>query len=372
MRPDRPTVAVTGAGGFVGRNLVLRLRERGWPVHAIGRDTPPDQARQALAASDVVFHLAGANRPSDPADFMRVNRDYAAWVADVIAVGGPRPLVVASSSIAAEDDSAYGRSKRAGEDALLGLAVAGAAVVAVYRLPNLFGKWGRPNYNSVVATFCHNIARGLPIRIDDPAAPIDLLHIDRLIDQWLRLVETPPAVSGYIKPEGVHATTVGEIARLIGAFAAGRAEGRVEEVGSGLARELYATYVAALPEAAFSYPLVAHDDARGRFVEMVKTRASGQISFLTANPGVTRGGHYHHSKVEKFLVVHGEALFRFRHVLTGARHELRVSAATPIVVETVPGWTHDITNVGNEPMISMLWASELFDAGRPDTVMMAP
>jgi UDP-2-acetamido-2,6-beta-L-arabino-hexul-4-ose reductase len=360
---------VTGAGGFIGRNLVVRLRELGLEATPIGRDTPAEDIRCALAAADIVFHLAGVNRPDDRAEYVRVNRDYARRVADAIGEGGKRPLVVCSSSTKAGEDSDYGRSKLAGESAMLSLAVCGDATVAIYRLPNVFGKWARPDYNSAVATFCHNRARGLPVRIDDPDAPLSLLYVDDLIDQWIALIGAPPA-SGLIAPATVHHTTVGHVAGLIERFATGRAAGAVLEVGTGLERALYATFISTLPEEAFSYPLVAHVDPRGRFVEMLRTPASGQVSTFTAHPGVTRGGHYHHSKVEKFLIVHGEALFRFRHIVTGARHEVRTSAARPVVVETIPGWTHDVTNVGEDMMVALLWASEVFDRARPDTVAM--
>jgi UDP-2-acetamido-2,6-beta-L-arabino-hexul-4-ose reductase len=220
-----------------------------------------------------------------------------------------------------------------------------------------------------VATFCHNVARGLPIRIDDPAAPLRLLHIDDLIDQWLALIDAGNA-TGIVEPANVHETTVGAMAGMIASFADRRAKGEIGAVGTGLERALYATYVSYLPEDAFGYPLTAHTDPRGSFTEMLKTPASGQISYFTAHPGVTRGGHYHHAKVEKFLVVHGAARFRFRHILTGAEHAVDTSAAEPMVVETIPGWTHDVTNMGEGELIAIVWANEVFDRDRPDTVAM--
>jgi UDP-2-acetamido-2,6-beta-L-arabino-hexul-4-ose reductase len=363
-------VAVTGANGFIGRNLVVRLRERGFALRPITRETNPDEARRALCEAEIVFHLAGANRPQEPAHFLRDNRDYAATLAKTIAAGGRRPLIICSSSVKAADDSDYGRSKRAGESELLGLAMRGAAELAIFRLPNVFGKWARPDYNSAVATFCFNIARGLPISVDDPDAPLVLLHVDDLIDQWLSLLEVRPSQSGFVTPGGVHHTTVGRVAGLLREFAAKRIEGEILAVGMGLERALYATYIAALPETAFSYSLVAHTDPRGSFTEILKTPACGQVSVFTAHPGVTRGGHYHHAKVEKFLVVHGSARFRFRHILTGDTYEILTSADTPDVVETIPGWTHDVTNVGKDMMVSLVWANEVFDRARPDTVAM--
>ena len=368
--PSEPrVVAVTGAAGFIGRNLVVRLEELGHDVRQITRTTTLEDAEAALAAADAVFHLAGAVRPTDPEDFARTVA-FASVVSGAIGRGGRRPLVVYSSSRKAGDHTDYGRSKRACEDAILQLGERDQATVAVFRLPNVFGKWARPNYNSCVATFCHNLARDLPIRIDDPAAPLSLLYVDDLIEQWRALIDAPPAASGYVDAQQVYDTTVGEMAATLEAFADGRRSGRIENVGSGLERALYATFVAALPSEAFSYPLVAHTDPRGSFAEVLKTRAGGQVSVLTAEPGAVRGGHYHHSKVEKFLVVHGQARFRFRHILNGETYELTTSAERPVVVETIPGWTHDITNVGDGVMVSLLWASEVFDRARPDTVLM--
>jgi UDP-2-acetamido-2,6-beta-L-arabino-hexul-4-ose reductase len=369
MRSKPRIVAVTGAAGFIGRNLVVRLEESGFDVRPITRASTRREGEAALMAADTVFHLAAAVRPLDPMEFLRTVA-FANDVAGAIGRGGRRPLVVLSSSRRAGDDTGFGYAMRASEEAFLRLGARGEATVAVYRLPNVFGKWARPNYNSCVATFCHNLARGLPIRVDDEAAPLTLLYVDDLITQWVALMDARPEASGFQEAEPVYETTVGDLAATLQAFAEGRRSGQVENVGSGLQRALYATFAAALPAEAFSYPLVAHTDPRGSFAEVLKTRDGGQVSVLTAEPGVTRGGHYHHSKVEKFLVVHGRARFRFRHILNGETYELMTSAERPVVVETVPGWTHDITNVGNDVLVSLLWANELFDRSRPDTVLM--
>jgi UDP-2-acetamido-2,6-beta-L-arabino-hexul-4-ose reductase len=363
------TIVVTGAAGFIGQNLILRLSELGHDARPIVRDTPPNEAAAALGEADVVFHLAGANRPVEDDDYLRTNRDYTRWVADAIAQGGRKPLVVHSGSGKAVEESAYGRSKAAGEQVLLDLAAASGATVSIWRLPNIFGKWARPNYNSAVANFCHNAARGEPLRIDDANAPLALLHVDDLIDQWLpRLANRPE--SGIVEPANIHRTTVGEVARIIAGFPARRASGSIDNLGSGLAGELYSTYVAAMPVEQASVPLDPRTDVRGMFVELFKTERSGQLSVFTAHPGVTRGGHYHHSKVEKFVVTAGTARFRFRHVLSGEEFAVNGSAATPTVVETIPGWTHDVTNVGDEELVVVAWANEVFDPARPDTVGM--
>lgn len=371
MKSELRTVAVTGAAGFIGRNLVQRLKEEGFAVHAITRETDPAEMARLIDESDVVFHLAGANRPESIDEFTRSNCDYTRTVADAVAGSPKRPLVIHSSTGKVGEPGDYARSKQEGEAIILALAGSEAANVAVFRLPNVFGKWARPNYNSAVATFCHNLARGLPIRIDKADAPLSLLYIDDLIDQWLALLANPPAESGFIEPSHVHETTVGAVAAQIAGFAQGRTSGYVGPVANGLERALYATYVTYLPLEHFSYALEQHADERGTFAEVLKTEASGQLSYLTAYPGVTRGGHYHHSKVEKFVVVHGRARFRFRNLLSGEQCELETAAERPAAVETIPGWTHDITNIGDDLLVVLVWANEPFDPARPDTIAMA-
>lgn len=364
----RKTVVVTGAEGFVGKNLTLRLKELGrFDIRPITRAARSDQWLEALAGADAAVHLAGVNRPQDPAEFAG-NADSAQQLARAIEQSGSKVAVILSSSAKAVDDNPYGSSKRAAEQALLALAERRGAPVAVFRLPNVFGKWCRPNYNSAVATFCHNISRGLPIAISDPQAPLSLVYVDDVVETFVRLIDRGAFTTGFHQVEPVYETNVGAVADTIRGFRRDRDDNLIDNVGSGLTRALYATYVSYLPPAEFSYPITSHRDPRGAFSEMLKTREAGQFSFFTAHPGVTRGGHYHHTKTEKFLIVHGEALFRFRHMLTGETHEVRTSGEQPMVVETVPGWTHDVTNVGEEVMVSMLWANELFDPNRPDTI----
>lgn len=362
-------IVVTGANGFVGKNLILRLAEAGHKdVLGITRSTDDTELEEALAAADVVFHLAGANRPPTPDDFHTINVGLTEKIARIVERAGASPLIVFASSTKAADDNEYGRSKRNAEDILLGLAERTQATVVPQRLPNIFGKWAKPNYNSAVATFCYNVSRQLPITVSDPATPLSLIYIDDLIDQWLGWIGAPPPVSGFVEPASVYHTTVGEVADTIRGFAADRQTALIDSVGIGLTRALYATYVASLPTDSFAYPLKAHVDPRGSFSEMLRTRTSGQFSYFTAHPGVTRGGHYHHTKTEKFLVVSGKARFRFRHVLTDETHELDTSSETPVVVETIPGWAHDITNIGESEMVVLLWANEIFLPDRPDTI----
>lgn len=262
----------------------------------------------------------------------------------------------------------YGSSKREAENALR---MAGPGVpVHVFRLPNVFGKWCRPNYNSAVATFCHNITRGLPIQINDPQAALTLVYVDDVIERFLQLMDGADAsfcADGFEMVAPQYTVTVGELARQLESFRDSRTTLTTDRVGTGWARALYSTYVSYLPVEAFDYEVPRHADPRGVFVEMLKTQDSGQFSYFTAHPGVTRGGHYHHSKTEKFLVIQGEAKFRFRHMQSGQVHELTTRSDMPRIVETVPGWTHDITNVGQGEMVVMLWANEVYDRKRPDT-----
>lgn len=368
-------VLVTGANGFIGRNLQLRLRERkDVQVLCYTRDHQAVKLAGLLDGVNFVFHLAGVNRPQDPKEFTSSNAELTLDLCQAVAeaarkTGKPIPILFTSSTQAALDNP-YGRSKREAEDMLAATGNDPLVPVYVFRLANVFGKWCRPNYNSVVATFCYNIARDLPIQVNDPNATVTLVYIDDVMDRFLKIMDgEAPMVGedGFATVSPQYATTVGNLAQLIRAFHESRGSLMTERVGSGLVHALYATYVSYLPVETFAYDVPQHADHRGVFVEMLKTPDCGQFSFFTAYPGVTRGGHYHHSKTEKFLVIKGRALFRFRHMQTGQTHELETSGDTPKIVETVPGWTHDITNTGDTEMVVMLWANEIFDRNRPDT-----
>ena len=362
-------ILVTGADGFIGKNLCVSLAEQaGFEVLPVVRATDPAALESKVAQADAVIHLAGVNRPQDPAEFAAGNADFTARLCQaLLATGRPIPVAFASS-IQADRDNPYGLSKRAAEDHLRRYAEASGAPVALYRLANVFGKWSRPDYNSAVATFCHNIARGLPIQVNDAAAPLRLVYIDDVVAELLRFLADPGTGVGLRQAGPVYATTVGELARQIEAFKDVRTSLVTERVGTGLVRALYATYVSFLPPQAFSYGVPKYGDARGVFVEMLKTPDCGQFSFFTAHPGITRGGHYHHTKTEKFLVIKGVARYRFRHLLTDELFEVDSRGDEPLVVETIPGWAHDITNIGDDELVVMLWANESFDRQNPDTI----
>lgn len=364
-------VLVTGADGFIGRNLTLRLSELpGIETLRLTRQSAAAELDALVASADFIFHLAGINRPRDPAEFVSGNVDLTSRLCAAVRAAGRRIPIAYASSIQAERDNPYGRSKLQAEQELRGLHEGTGNPVHLFRLPNVFGKWCRPNYNSVVATFCHNIARDLPIQIDDPAAVLKLVYVDDVVASFVELLQQNPQPSKDLFARGPEPYTIalGELAAQIRAFNNCRTTLISERVGTGLTRALYATYLSYLPTKDFSYPLPKHGDHRGVFVEMLKTLDSGQFSFFTAHPGVIRGGHYHHTKTEKFLVVRGKARFRFSQLVTGEYYELHTTSEQPQVVETIPGWTHDITNVGDEELVVMLWANEIFDRARPDTV----
>ncbi|GLO57614.1 capsular polysaccharide biosynthesis protein CapF [Pseudomonas sp. ITEM 17296] len=361
-------VLVTGSNGFIARNLLVHLAERKdveISLFVRGEDVQALQGK--VAQADCIFHLAGVNRPEDPAEFGSGNSELTQQVCDAVKASGRKIPVLYTSSIQAERDNPYGLSKLAGEQALTALGQESGNPIYIFRLPNVFGKWARPNYNSAVATFCHNIAHDLPIQIHDESAALNLVYVDDVVSKFMAIMDGEAVASGQVDVEPVYSTTVGALAEQLRSFRASRATLITENVGVGLTRALYSTYLSYLPPASFTYEVPKYGDPRGVFVEMLKTPEAGQFSYFTAHPGITRGGHYHHSKTEKFLVIKGTANFRFRHVVSGEFYELQTSGEAPTIVETVPGWTHDITNIGDDEMIVMLWANEIFDREHPDT-----
>ncbi|MFS0739846.1 NAD-dependent epimerase/dehydratase family protein [Brevundimonas sp. 3P9-tot-E] len=361
-------VVVTGASGFIGRNLIVRLRERKLDIIALGSDATESAWRQAAEQADFVFHLAGVNRPQDDAEFISGNTDVTRTLCRMLEDAGKTTPIVYASSIQAERHNAYGRSKRAAENILLEHSYRTGSPVRIFRLANVFGKWARPNYNSAVATFSHNIAHGLEITVHDANASLSLVHVDDVCAAFVELLESPITGADFIEARPVYSTTVGEIAESIRSYARSRETLVTDRVGQGLQRALYSTYLSYLEPDAFAYDVPRHANSRGVFVEMLKTPDCGQFSYFTAGPGITRGEHYHHAKTEKFLVLTGTARFSFRHILTHQRHEIITEGGQGRIVETIPGWTHDITNIGSTEMVVMLWANEIFDRSRPDTI----
>lgn len=362
-------VLITGANGFIGKNLTVKLHELGhYDVIPFERGDALSALSESVVQADVIIHLAGENRPQNPEDFSLVNAGLTQTLCEAIQKTKRHIPLIYSSSTQAALDNLYGKSKREGEKIIERFSAKTANPAAIYRLPGVFGKWCRPNYNSVVATFCHNVANDLPIQIHDLQTMLCLVYIDDVTDGFIRTMTQMATGVQYKEIEPQYAISLGELAQQIYAFKESRNSLITEKVGTGLTRALYSTYLSYLPPGRFVYDLTKHGDERGVFTEMLKTPEYGQFSYFTAHPGVTRGGHYHHSKCEKFLVVRGEARFRFRHILTDETYNVSTSGEKPQVVETVPGWTHDITNIGSEEMVVLLWANEIFDREHPDTI----
>ncbi|MDB9806293.1 NAD-dependent epimerase/dehydratase family protein [Amylibacter sp.] len=360
-------IVVTGSRGFIGKNLCVFLREQNYEVLEIHRETNHSDFLFYLSKADFVFHLAGVNRPENPAELQVGNVDLTQLIINVLTQSNLGIPIVLASSTQVDNDNDYGATKLSAERLVEIYSKTTGAPSYIYRLPNVFGKWAKPNYNSFIATFCYNIISGDEIVINDPDASVRLVYIDDVCASFLELLDGK-TTSGFHKLPVEFNITVGQVANIISSFKSSRTTLITERVGAQLTRALYSTYLSYTPPDQFNYSVPSYADERGVFCEMLKTKDSGQFSFFTAHPGITRGGHYHHTKNEKFLVIKGEAVFKFENISTGQRHELTVNGSNPEVVETIPGWTHDITNSGDEEMIVMLWANEIFDRQRPDTI----
>jgi UDP-2-acetamido-2,6-beta-L-arabino-hexul-4-ose reductase len=362
-------VLVTGANGFIGRNLCVFLNEAGYKqISTITRVDSEDSILTKVSQADFIYHLAGINRPENDDEFLKGNIGLTQTIVDQLILTNSTTPIVLTSSIQAELDNKYGKSKAGAEAAMLNYSNKTGALTYIYRLPNVFGKWCRPNYNSAVATFCHNTINDLPITINNAEAELNLIYVDDVCNNFLRLLDPTIVNSKVSEVSPIYKTTVGKVVELLKKFKSSRNSLITEKVGTEFTRALYATYVSYLEPEQFSYSVTRHGDDRGIFVEMLKTQDSGQFSFFTAHPGITRGGHYHHTKTEKFLIIKGSASFKFKQIVTGDFYELLVNGEESKIVETAPGWSHDITNVGSDEMIVMLWANEVFDRENPDTV----
>lgn len=361
-------VLVTGARGFIGKNLVVWLKQRpGLTVFEFDRDDHSQDLMAMLAEADRVFHLAGVNRPRDEAEFQIGNVDSTVIVCDqLLRLGRSIPIVLASSYQAVLDNP-YGVSKRRAEEVVTRYAEQSGAPATIYRLKNVFGKWCRPNYNSVVATFCYNAAHDLPLTISDPARDLDVVHIDDVIAHFAQDLEDDRSGVSYREVTPSYRVTLGRLAELIRSFRQMRQTLFVPDLSDDLTRKLYGTYLAYLEPDDFAYALEQKCDPRGCLAEFVKAASFGQLFVSRTAPGVTRGNHYHHAKTEKFLVVEGEAVIRFRHLLGGEPIEYRVRGEDFRVVDIPPGYTHSIENVGSGELITLFWASEVFDPSHPDT-----
>ena len=379
-------ILITGAAGFVGKNLTEALKairdgkDRRFPELSIGAlylydiDSPESLLEEACRKADFVFHLAGVNRPKDPAEFMAGNFGFTSTLLDKLKQCGNRcPLVLSSSiqaSLEGRYNNDYGRSKLAGEELIFAYGRETGAPVLVYRFTNLFGKWCRPNYNSVVATFCHNYAHDLPITVNDPGAELELCYIDDVVQELIAALRGRASRRGpYGVVETTHRVTLGTIVELLDSFKAQPRTLLMPEIPeNSFAKKLYSTYLSYLPREKASFPLKMNCDARGSFTELLKTAHCGQFSVNISRPGITKGQHWHHTKWEFFIVVSGRALIQQRRVGSGEVLEFEVSGEKIEAVHMLPGYTHNIINLSEtEDLVTLMWANEQFDPNRPDT-----
>ncbi len=368
-------VLVTGAKGFVGKNLIAELKNRGYEtIFEYDLDTPSERLDEYTKECEFVFHLAGVNRPKDTSEFMEGNFGFTSELLAKLKKAENKAPVLITSSIQADLDNPYGQSKKAGEDLLFSYEQETGARAIVYRLPNVFGKWCRPNYNSAVATFCNNIASGQEIVVNDPNVTMHLVYIDDVVDEFIRALcgePTPlPENPRFMGVPVVHTRKLGEIVDLIYSFHESRRNLSVSDMADPFTSKLYSTYLSYLPSNEFAYPLKMNVDERGSFTEFLRTADRGQVSVNISKPGVTKGNHWHHSKNEKFLVVKGEGLIQFRKIDSDEIIEYRVSGEKLTVVDIPTGYTHNIINVGTEDMVTVMWANEPFNPQKPDTYFM--
>ena len=360
-------VLVTGSEGFIGKNLIVRLNEMEISYDVFNRNNSTKDLPKLIKRCNFIVHLAGENRPKNDDDYELVNTGLTKLICDEIRKLNKNIPLIFSSSTQANTKNLYGKSKLLGELEIKNLENETGNKSYIYRLPGVFGKWSKPNYNSVVATFCSNIGRDLPVQINDREFELKLVYIDDVVEEFINKIlgNDEHAKNPSVTPE--YKIKLGDLADQIKSFKLSRNTLITERVGAGFIRKLYSTYLSFLSPDKFTYSIPTHGDERGMFAEMLKTKDSGQFSFFTAGPGVTRGGHYHHSKTEKFLILQGKAKFRFRHLITDKKYEIIINHDEFRIVETMPGWVHDITNIGDKDMIVMLWANEIFNPEEPDT-----
>jgi len=365
-------ILVTGAEGFIGKNLIAELKNRKYTdILEYDKDTDPTLLDKYCKEADFIFHLAGVNRPKDQSEFMERNYGFTSTLINTLKKYRNTCPIMISSSIQAELDNPYGRSKKAGEDLLFEYNKETGVKVLVYRLPNVFGKWCMPNYNSAVATFCYNIARDLPITVNDPSVVMRLVYIDDVVEELINALNgRENRVGDFCEVPVAYTITLGEIVKLIYSFKNSREERLIPDMSDAFTKKLYSTYLSYLPENQLSYELKMNVDNRGSFTEFIRTIDRGQVSVNISKPGIIRGNHWHHTKNEKFLVVSGKGVIRLRKIDSDEVIEYFVSGEKMEVVDVPPGYTHNIENLGDSDMVTIMWANECFDPEKPDTYYM--
>ncbi len=374
-------ILVTGAGGFVGKNLCAALKNirdgkdktrevSVSEVYEFDLDTPKELLKEYCEKADFVFHLAGVNRPETEEEFMAGNFGFTSELLDTLKECGNKAPVMISSSIQAALDNPYGKSKAAGENLIFAYGKENGVKTLVYRYPNLFGKWCRPNYNSAVATFCYNIAHNLPITVNDPSHTMNLCYVDDVVNELILALSGKEHRDGdYCFVPKVHQITLGEIADLLYSYRDSRETKVIPDMTEGsFSQKLYATYLTYLEPEEFAYPLKMNCDARGSFTEMIRTANAGQVSVNVSKPGITKGQHWHHTKNEKFIVVSGKGLIQFRKIGEEKVYDCYVSGEEMTVVDIIPGYTHNIINLSEtEDLVTIMWCNECFNPDKPDT-----
>ena len=362
-------ILVTGSNGFIGKNLISELRNRNYNnILMYDKDTDVSLLDEYTKQCEFVFHLAGVNRPKNENEFIEGNYGFTTLLLDKLKENNNQAPVLITSSIQAELDNSYGKSKKAAEDYLFKYEQDTGSKALVYRLPNVFGKWCRPNYNSAIATFCYNIAHDLDIIVNDPSVVMNLVYIDDVVGEFISALENKQnQIEQYCYEPTVHKTTLGKIVEYIKSFKDSRKTLEIPDMNNEFVSKLYSTYLSYLPKDDFSYPLKMNIDNRGSFTEFIRTPDRGQVSVNISKPGITKGNHWHHTKNEKFLVVKGEGLIKFRNIDSDEIIEYQVSGSKLEVVDIPPGYTHNIINIGNSDMITIMWANEPYNPEKPDT-----
>ncbi|MDK0557889.1 NAD-dependent epimerase/dehydratase family protein [Clostridium perfringens] len=363
-------VLITGAKGFIGKNLVSTLeREDKYEIICIDRENSKEELEKGVLNSDFIVHLAGINRPKNEEEFFKGNTGLTEEIIEILKKNNKNTSILITSSIQADLDNAYGQSKKGAEEALIKYMADTKGNVFIFRLPNVFGKWCRPNYNSAIATFCHNIARGEEVWISDPTREMTLVYIDDVVRNIKDVIDNEKTyIPGYQNVDIEHKATLGEIVDLINSFKESRKSLMIPNMENELTKKLYSTYLSYLPEKDFSYPLKMNVDNRGSFTEFIKSKDRGQVSVNISKPGITKGNHWHDTKNEKFLVVSGEGVIRFRKVDSEEIIEYKVSGEKLEVVDIPVGYTHSIINTGERDMVTIMWVNEIFNPEKPDTI----
>lgn len=362
-------ILVTGSKGFIAKNLISELKSRGYSdIFEFSRETDLNLLDEFCKEVDFVYHLAGVNRPKENAEFLEGNFEFTLMLLNTLKKYDNTCPIMISSSTQAQLDNPYGVSKKAGEDLLFEYSNETGAKVLVYRFPNVFGKWSKPNYNSVIATFCHNISRDLPITVNDRSIQLSLVYIDDLVAELINALHSREnQVAKFCEVSVVHRISLGQIKDLIYSFKKSREEHSIPQMSDDFTKKLYSTYLSYLPKDQFSYDLKMNIDQRGSFTEFIKTADRGQVSVNISKPGITKGNHWHHTKNEKFLVVNGHGVIRFRNIDSEEVIEYFVSGEKLEVVDIPVGYTHNIENLGDTNMVTIMWVNEIFDPEKPDT-----